>query len=47
QERISIVTDMIKSFGTSGLEITMTTFNKAGRINTDKSLRTSSEEKDI
>jgi len=36
QERISIVTDMIKSFGTAGLELTMTTFNKAGRTGTEK-----------
>ena len=31
-ERISIVTEMIKSFGTAGAEITMTTFNKAGKV---------------
>jgi PTH1 family peptidyl-tRNA hydrolase len=31
-ERISIVIDMIKSFGTAGTELTMTTFNKAGKL---------------
>jgi PTH1 family peptidyl-tRNA hydrolase len=31
-ERIAIVVEMIKSFGTAGLEITMTTFNKSGRL---------------
>ncbi len=31
-ERISIVIEMIKSFGTAGVELTMTTFNKAGRV---------------
>jgi len=36
QERISIITDMIRSFGTAGLELTMTTFNKAGKMNTGK-----------
>jgi PTH1 family peptidyl-tRNA hydrolase len=36
KERISIVTDMIRSFGTAGLELTMTTFNKAGKMNPDK-----------
>ena len=32
KERISIVASMIKSFGTIGLELTMTTFNKVGKI---------------
>ena len=31
-ERIDIVVEMIKSFGTAGLEITMTTFNKKGKV---------------
>lgn len=31
-ERITIVIDMIKSFGTAGTELTMTTFNKAGKL---------------
>jgi PTH1 family peptidyl-tRNA hydrolase len=31
-ERIAIVIEMIKSFGTTGVEITMTTFNKAGKL---------------
>ncbi|MGD0340176.1 MAG: aminoacyl-tRNA hydrolase [Bacteroidales bacterium] len=30
--RIAIVIDMIKSFSTSGVELTMTAFNKAGKI---------------
>ena len=32
EERISIVAGMIKSFGTAGLELTMTAFNKAGKV---------------
>jgi PTH1 family peptidyl-tRNA hydrolase len=35
-ERISIVIDMIKSFGTAGTELTMTTFNKAGKLSEKK-----------
>lgn len=31
-ERISIVIEMIKSFAVSGTELTMTSFNKAGKI---------------
>lgn len=31
EKRIEIVTDMIRSFGTSGLELTMTNFNKVGK----------------
>ncbi len=31
-ERISIVIEMIKSFCTAGIELTMTSFNKAGKI---------------
>jgi len=31
-ERIALVIEMIKSFGFSGTELTMTAFNKAGRI---------------
>jgi PTH1 family peptidyl-tRNA hydrolase len=31
-ERISIVVDMIKLFTFAGLELTMTTFNKAGKV---------------
>ena len=30
-ERMAIVVEMIKSFGTAGLELTMTTFNKKGK----------------
>jgi PTH1 family peptidyl-tRNA hydrolase len=30
-ERVEIVVEMIKSFGTAGLELTMTTFNKKGK----------------
>ncbi len=32
EERIAIVIEMIKSFGTVGTELTMTAFNKAGKI---------------
>ena len=32
EKRISIVTEMIKSFAFAGLELTMTAFNKAGKI---------------
>jgi PTH1 family peptidyl-tRNA hydrolase len=32
EERIAIVVEMIKSFGTAGLELTMTTFNKKGKV---------------
>lgn len=32
EKRIEIVTDMIRSFGTSGLELTMTNFNKLGKF---------------
>ncbi len=39
--RIPIVIDMIRSFGTTGLELTMTTFNKSGRM-TDESPKTGS-----
>jgi PTH1 family peptidyl-tRNA hydrolase len=31
-ERVAIVIEMIKSFAFAGLEITMTTFNKAGKV---------------
>ena len=31
-ERIAIVIEMIKSFTFAGLELTMTTFNKAGKV---------------
>jgi PTH1 family peptidyl-tRNA hydrolase len=31
-ERVAVVVEMIKSFGTAGLELTMTTFNKKGKI---------------
>jgi PTH1 family peptidyl-tRNA hydrolase len=30
-ERITLVTEMVKSFGTAGLELTMTAYNKAGK----------------
>ncbi len=33
EERITLVIEMIKSFGTVGTELTMTAFNKAGKIN--------------
>jgi len=32
EERINIVIEMIKSFGTAGLELTMTSFNKVGKV---------------
>ena len=32
EERISIVIDMIKSFVFAGLELTMTSFNKIGKV---------------
>lgn len=32
RERIGIVIDMIRSFGTAGTELTMTAYNKKGRI---------------
>jgi peptidyl-tRNA hydrolase, PTH1 family len=32
EERISIVTDMIKSFAFAGVDLTMTVFNKIGKI---------------
>jgi hypothetical protein len=31
-EKIPIVIEIIKSFGTAGLELTMTAFNKAGKL---------------
>jgi hypothetical protein len=31
-ERIAIVVDMIKSFAFSGTELTMTAFNKVGKV---------------
>lgn len=31
-DRISIVIEMIKSFGTAGVELTMTSFNKEGKL---------------
>jgi peptidyl-tRNA hydrolase, PTH1 family len=34
EERTSIVIDMIRSFAFAGLELTMTTFNKAGKVPT-------------
>ena len=34
EERINIVIEMIKSFGTAGLELTMTSFNKIGKVQT-------------
>ncbi len=36
-ERVGIVVDMIKSFGTSGLELTMTAYNKKGKVPADQS----------
>lgn len=36
-ERINIVVDMVKSFGSAGIEMTMTNYNKIGKISlTDK-----------
>ena len=35
-ERVAMVVDMIKSFGTAGLELTMTSFNKKGKIEIPK-----------
>jgi len=35
-ERITLVIEMIKSFGTAGTELTMTAFNKAGKIKPDE-----------
>lgn len=35
ESRIALVVEMIKSFGTVGTEMTMTAFNKAGRILSD------------
>jgi PTH1 family peptidyl-tRNA hydrolase len=35
-KRIDLVIEMIKSFGTKGVELTMTEFNKAGKIMPDK-----------
>ncbi len=32
EERAAIVVEMIKSFGTAGLEITMTAYNKIGKL---------------
>ena len=40
EERVPVVIDMIKSFGTTGLELTMTTFNKAGRMQNEGSKTT-------
>jgi peptidyl-tRNA hydrolase, PTH1 family len=36
EERISIVIDMIRSFAIAGVELTMTAFNKAGKVPTAK-----------
>ena len=36
-DRITLVIEMIKSFGTVGTELTMTAFNKTGKINPDES----------
>jgi len=32
EERTSIVIDMIRSFAVAGVELTMTAFNKAGKV---------------
>jgi PTH1 family peptidyl-tRNA hydrolase len=32
EERVAVVVEMIKSFGTAGLELTMTAFNKKGNV---------------
>ena len=40
-KRISIVLEMIRSFGTAGLEFTMTTYNKQGKVpDADKNIHT-------
>lgn len=41
EERIAIVIEMIKSFGTEGIELTMTTYNKAGRIGRENKINIS------
>jgi PTH1 family peptidyl-tRNA hydrolase len=35
EQKISIIVEMIKSFGISGLELTMTTYNKQGKLSPD------------
>jgi peptidyl-tRNA hydrolase, PTH1 family len=32
EERVAVIIEMIKSFGTVGLELTMTTYNKKGKV---------------
>ena len=39
EERISIVIDMIKSFAFAGIELTMTAFNKVGKVTPPRSTR--------
>lgn len=36
EKRIELVIEMIRSFGTIGTELTMTTFNKAGKVTPEK-----------
>ncbi|HOP58088.1 MAG TPA: aminoacyl-tRNA hydrolase [Bacteroidales bacterium] len=43
EERIALVTEMIKSFCTAGTEITMTTFNKAGKTTPKNTTRENSD----
>ena len=43
EKRIELVIEMIRSFGTIGTELTMTTFNKAGKINTEKDKKENNE----
>lgn len=44
EERIAIVIEMIRSFGTAGTELTMTSFNKAGKITRDDKNKSQAEE---
>jgi hypothetical protein len=39
EKRIELVIEMIRSFGTIGTELTMTTFNKAGKITPEKDIK--------
>lgn len=43
QKRIELVIEMIRSFGTIGTELTMTTFNKAGKITPEKDKKENNE----
>lgn len=43
EKRIELVIEMIRSFGTTGTELTMTTFNKAGKITPEKDKKENNE----